>query len=1062
MKKTLKLVALLMALVMVFAVVLAACDKDCGDGNHKDENHDGVCDVCGKEGLTVTHTWGSDNKCTVCGLDKSQSSQAFAYLEDYQAYATYELRDYRALVTGVDSTVEANVESAFQTGLANIAAATTNSEVTSALNAAKLAIAQCIPLASGVKDLTALSTDEKTAILGLLEAYAIRNGMTGVTLYESGGLVLYNPRIVLGSENYIIGYGFGVLAEGNITADLETESNSAWKRYYHTYNAKDPGNANYLNAQGSEIGDFYDYIGASYYTVFMNETKDGYEWVPELAVSDPVALNANESGQATKWRFEIRSGLKYNTLGSRTSYNGRDVVAEDFITPYKLLLNQANGYFRGSELANQTGYAAIKGAKEYYESTKNAAKGIDSGVSFDNVGVKVYEENGKWYFEYELGQATTMFYARYAISSSLHMPIPKAFIDEVGVDNYLGFNSDKSETPVDNSLSLGAYTFERWDSNQQIVYKKNPFYVHASTKFAIEGVHINILEAAQTDEEAGFREFLAGRIDGATVPTAYVDQYKNDPRARKATGGTCFKLNMNALDQATWNELFGNNGTVAQNGDGAWQVKPALSNYHFRLALSYALNRLEFANAKASTATVNYFGSAYLSDPEVGTSYNSTKEHKDAVANLLEGTDGYGYSLQLAREYFQMALDELEDAGLYTRGTKENPTVISLEIAWMSSSNEDAYHKYVKQYWEDAFNDDSVHGGCYKLEINFWCPSDNDYNKTYDKMLGGMYDIGFGSISGNSQDPLGFMEVLSTNQNISHEFTLNWAIDTNDPNADLLIYGGYRWSYDALLESTQQATKVVNGAMVSYVAPDKAEFEFDDAKETLTATITLDVADGVVIDGVDFVLYGYVPTAVSPYYAYDEWLISQYVKGNPVASNGKLIYTLEIPVEELLELDPDLFYANTGIDVYVSYHVPADGVTVEDQLLKSFPIEPTSAVGYADKDEGADSVTVTLTLKLLDGISADDLEFVFEGYTNTLSGAWLELEPTVTNNGNLYTFTFVISKADLEESGISGDVVGRYDLATYQGISVYLWLDEETYLVTASVSITLVEPADAE
>ena len=74
MKKTLKLVALLIALVMVFAVVLSACEKDCGDGNHKDANHDGVCDVCKKEGLTVTHTGGTATcadraKCDVCGKE---------------------------------------------------------------------------------------------------------------------------------------------------------------------------------------------------------------------------------------------------------------------------------------------------------------------------------------------------------------------------------------------------------------------------------------------------------------------------------------------------------------------------------------------------------------------------------------------------------------------------------------------------------------------------------------------------------------------------------------------------------------------------------------------------------------------------------------------------------------------------------------------------------------------------------------------------------------------------------------------------------------------------------
>lgn len=74
MKKTFKLVALLLVLCMVFTAVLAACKQDCGDGKHTDADHDGVCEVCGKTGLSVTHTGGTADcqhkaVCTVCGKE---------------------------------------------------------------------------------------------------------------------------------------------------------------------------------------------------------------------------------------------------------------------------------------------------------------------------------------------------------------------------------------------------------------------------------------------------------------------------------------------------------------------------------------------------------------------------------------------------------------------------------------------------------------------------------------------------------------------------------------------------------------------------------------------------------------------------------------------------------------------------------------------------------------------------------------------------------------------------------------------------------------------------------
>ena len=80
------------------------------------------------------------------------------------------------------------------------------------------------------------------------------------------------------------------------------------------------------------------------------------------------------------------------------------------------------------------------------------------------------------------------------------MPVPQSFIDLVTPANYLGYNADKTYTPVDNALSLGAYALEEWNAGQEVVYKKNPNYVFASTKYSIPGIHMNILTAAKEKE----------------------------------------------------------------------------------------------------------------------------------------------------------------------------------------------------------------------------------------------------------------------------------------------------------------------------------------------------------------------------------------------------------------------------------------------------------------------------------------------------------------------------------------------------------------------------------
>ena len=65
----------------------------------------------------------------------------------------------------------------------------------------------------------AASYEERTVILGILEKYAVDNFLTGLTIYGNGGYVMYDERVNPGTgdwTNYIPGYGFGVLAEGDL------------------------------------------------------------------------------------------------------------------------------------------------------------------------------------------------------------------------------------------------------------------------------------------------------------------------------------------------------------------------------------------------------------------------------------------------------------------------------------------------------------------------------------------------------------------------------------------------------------------------------------------------------------------------------------------------------------------------------------------------------------------------------------------------------------------------------------------------------------------------------
>ena len=64
-----KVLILILALVLSFSLfAMVACQQPCE--THMDTNHDGICDVCETEGLSVTHTdTNHDGKCDGCGGD---------------------------------------------------------------------------------------------------------------------------------------------------------------------------------------------------------------------------------------------------------------------------------------------------------------------------------------------------------------------------------------------------------------------------------------------------------------------------------------------------------------------------------------------------------------------------------------------------------------------------------------------------------------------------------------------------------------------------------------------------------------------------------------------------------------------------------------------------------------------------------------------------------------------------------------------------------------------------------------------------------------------------------
>ena len=402
---------------------------------------------------------------------------------------------------------------------------------------------------------------------------------------------------------------------------------------------------------------------------------------------------------------------------------------------------------------------------------------------------------------------------------------------------------------------------------------------------------------------------MAGHTHATGIPQTKLEEYKNDPRTRKSTGDSNFKLNVNATDAATWEYLFGEQGVVAQTPkEEYWKVEPALSNQHFVKALSLSINRVQFADKRGSIASVDYLSSNYMSDPVNGISYSTTEAHQKAVAGLLAGTDGYGYNLELAREYFRIALAELEAEGIYRPGTAKNPTVIELEIAWMYPQHEENYHNEIAQYLEEAFNHESVSGKQYELDVKFWVG--NEWSDVYySKLMLGQYDLGFGSISGNSLNPLDFVGVLSSDQTISGSFTLNWGTDTNDPDADVLVYNGQRWSYDALFMAANSIGVVKEGAnKIALTSKLVAKEAQEDGSIIAKFVFNYTLPEETSVEIIKMVPFGY--TSAQKYLEFDAEYTTE------LDEEGNTVYVVSVPKEAVEACDGHALKGYFGIDAY--------------------------------------------------------------------------------------------------------------------------------------------------
>jgi len=699
-----------------------------------------------------------------------------------------------------DIVVESNNVDTLTAGVYTVELSVTDADGATATMTRTVTVA--IPLAnylSGV-DLSKLPVESKGILFAAAERYLLETVAGGVPLYTRATRVMYAPRVQLYSPTYNGVMGFGTafsqftLDDSNVLMYDDVYGNAGEYTWRSSFNT-DPTNLNPWIADDSNSDDFISQFTGGLYEFYFDASKTGYEILPTLASADPIPVDPetiNGKVYATTWQIPVRDDLTWTYHdGTDTSAfpSGHEVLnAEDYLWTWQYAMD--NSWFR----------ARAGGGDFITMGIKNAAEYIDGSVTdFGQVGLRMAEGETN-VLELEYISQKSMFDVKYSFSGTSKSPINE--------DLYLSLQgeTDGYGLSPETVASSGIYVFDTWTSGQLLTFVKNDAYVEAD-QYHYTGYQYRYINGS----DAIFEEFLAGRLESASVPASQVETYANDARVKVAPDATTWRLMINGFgteaNRDAYIEQYPGMGL-----DEDWVPEPILMYPEMKQALYYGFDRYEAAVnvVKTYLPAYSYFASTYFLDGESGTSVRGT----DAGAAILEdfGAASYGYFPDAALDLFKEAVAKGIEDGYYVAGTAADPTIITFELYWASSGNTGAQamvENLISQY--EALLYDDVNNVGIAINNNDVAFPDNYYNF----MMTGKMDLGIGGISGSLLDAPSFLDVFQ-DDNVSG-FTLNWGIDTHTPNIAVTyedlngVEVSEIWSYNALVAALNGKKYIKDG-----------------------------------------------------------------------------------------------------------------------------------------------------------------------------------------------------------------------------------------------------------
>ena len=678
-------------------------------------------------------------------------------------------------------------------------------------------------LYNGVLNLKFAPADVKNEFFAAAERYLLDNMVGGIPFYVANSFTLFAQRMTLPVDAFIPSYGWGtryatITADDSQVKDVEGNFGTAGKYTYRSWMTQDFATLNYWTYDTSTDADYQALINGAFYTQALNDAKNGWEFVPELAASAPVAYGptvteVNGKVSSKTWRITLKDDLQWG-FNAGINTTGFDLVidANDFYWTYKEALTK--NLFRAisgggdfvAEIAGAEAYA--NKAQEYYGggATPTAAQLAELETLWANVGIKKIDDLT---IEFTTKNAKSTFDAYYLMAWP-------AMQQDLYTANPALYGSDELHI-----ASSGEYIMTSHEAGKLTRYAKNPNYPTEHVGPTMwTGQDFIIYSSA----EVAFQAFLDGKLESSAVPNARIQEFISDPRLRQTPDATTWRLNINGLQTVEKQQ--------SQFPGSTYEPEPILGYTDFRKALYFILDRRDLQENWVPTSGIGttYFSSAYYVDPESGIPYRLSPQAQDLFDDYAGDT--WGFNKGLALSYLRSAVADAIADGYYTKGTPQAYTEITLELRFMNLTQSDATKvrsDFVKQSFEMLVDNTNY----VKVKVNV---VDTPFPAIYyDYMMTGNFDIAIGGISGSALDASSFLDVFSSDNRGG--FTINWGFDSSlpeikvtwdhDGDANTPMVTKY-FSYDGIVTALNGKATLENGDDVPPVL-DEGEYTDWDA-----------------------------------------------------------------------------------------------------------------------------------------------------------------------------------------------------------------------------------------